>query len=304
MNVSINPLYFCNFRCPWCYLTEEQLSSKEYLDITKLDFLLEQINNVNHIDLYGGEVGLLSEKYVDDMLRVIDRHYNKNINVTTNLSCVPDWFYFSNIDIAVSFDFETREKHDIVLRNMMLFTKPLHVIVLANQYILNKNVDEMISILNTINNVVSVEVKPYSTNQSNRHNVSHKQYEQFVKRWIESPITKRFNFQNEEKLVASITKQYNAFSDDHVYITPSGKFAVLEFDKNDNEFFLEFDELDFYKEWCHKERNSVTTNTYCSSCEYMGRCLTEHYRSVNSIDNGCSGYYGLIKWYENGRMET
>ena len=57
MNVSINPSYFCNFRCDFCYLTEEQLSDQKKIELEKLDDLLSQIPNIEHVDLYGGEIG-------------------------------------------------------------------------------------------------------------------------------------------------------------------------------------------------------------------------------------------------------
>lgn len=304
MNLSINPSYFCNFRCNWCYLTPEQLSDKTLLNLETLGNLLSQFNNINHVDLYGGEVGLLPADYAIKLLNCIREKNPSLINITTNLSVVPAWFFDDDINVAVSFDFESREKHSIVLRNMLTFTKPLHVIILAQPHVISKDVTEMIAILNSINNVVSVEIKPYSTNQSNQHNVSHKDYERFVQEWISSPIEKNFTFQNEVNIKKSITKAYNAFSNEHLYITPTGKFAVLEFDLNDHEYFLEFDNLDFYQDWCAREHNKVYNSPICNKCNYIGHCLTEHYRSVLDLENSCNGYINLINWYTDGRLES
>ncbi len=46
ITVSVNPSYFCNFRCDFCYLTEEQLSDQKKIELEKLDDLLSQIPNI------------------------------------------------------------------------------------------------------------------------------------------------------------------------------------------------------------------------------------------------------------------
>ena len=33
MNLSINPTYYCNFRCDFCYLTPEQLGDRQKIDL-------------------------------------------------------------------------------------------------------------------------------------------------------------------------------------------------------------------------------------------------------------------------------
>jgi hypothetical protein len=221
--------------------------------------------------------------------------------VTTNLSVIPTWFYRDDIDIAVSYEFDCREQHDRVLKNMVLINKPLHVIILAHDQIINRNVDEMIGLLNTVSNIVSVEIKPYSVNQANQYEVTHKDFEDFVKSWINSTLKKRFILQNIEQLDRVLDKTYNAFSDNHIYITPNDRYAVLEFDANDKEHFLEFDSLEFYNEWSITEKQKIYSNNFCSRCDYVGNCLTEHYRDIKTMNDGCDGYQSLITWYKNGR---
>lgn len=157
---------------------------------------------------------------------------------------------------------------------------------------------------NLMDNLESVEIKPYSSNQANQQNVSFRDFEEFVKKWITSDIPKKFTFVNEYLIGESINKQRNSFSDDHIYITPSGRYAVLEFDLNDNEFFLEYDTLDEYYDWCEKEKMRVKKNKFCSECEYFGNCLSEHLREVKDLNNSCNGFKLLLNWYKDERMET
>jgi hypothetical protein len=186
---------------------------------------------------------------------------------------------------------------------MALLKKPYSVLVLASPKVLNMDVDYMIQSFNLIPNIVSVEVKPYSTNQANQLVTNFKHYEEFIKSWINSPVTKNFKFVNEDQIIASLHKQKNSFSDDHVYITPSGKYGVLEFDLNDNEFFLEYDTFEEYLDWCKKEKQRVERNKFCSNCQYYGNCLSEHLREVKNLDNSCNGFKLLLDWY-NARLEN
>ena len=79
----------------------------------------------------------------------------------------------------------------------ILLNKPFSVLMLAGSCLIKKDVDEMIHMFNLIDNLESVEIKPYSSNQANQQQVSFKDFEEFVKKWITSKVTKKFFFVNE-----------------------------------------------------------------------------------------------------------
>jgi sulfatase maturation enzyme AslB (radical SAM superfamily) len=295
--VSINPTYYCNFRCDFCYLTPKQLGDKQRISPEDLDKRLSEITvPITHVDLYGGEIGLLEPKYYYSLKTVIRKYYNGTININTNLSARPDFFLDDDVHVSVSYDFEARELSTKVMQNIMLFPKDISVLVLASPRVLETDVEFMINTFNMVQNIKCVEIKPYSTNQANAHSVTHRDFEQHVQRWIESPIEKQFEFVNVEELEDVLEGIRNAFSNDHVYITPDAKFGVLEFDQDDNEFFEKYNTFDEYKLWTKQESTSNVSDI-CKACEYYGKCLTEHYRYVKDLDNGCNGYKGLIDWY-------
>ena len=300
MNISINPSYFCNFRCDFCYLTPEQLGDQKKISPERLDFLLSEVPKIDHVDLYGGEIGALKKDYYNEIIEVIRRWYSGPININTNFSMLDERFFDDGITLSVSYDFSAREKSDLVFNNMLMSPKPIAVLILASKKVLEMDVDEMIQQLNMCNQVVSVEIKPYSINQANADNVTHKDFEEFVIKWITSPVKKNFQFQNIERLIDSYYGQYNAFSDDHIYITPNGNFAVLEFDDWDKEYFLELEDYDEYIDWCRAEKDALSE--ICLECPWYGSCLTEHYRYVEDLKNSCNGYRGLLEWY--ARVES
>lgn len=295
MNISINPSYFCNFRCDFCYLTPEQLGDQKKISPERLDFLLSEVPKIDHVDLYGGEIGALKKDYYNEIIEVIRRWYSGPININTNFSMLDERFFDDGITLSVSYDFSAREKSDLVFNNMLMSPKPIAVLILASKKVLEMDVDEMIQQLNMCNQVKSVEIKPYSINQANADNVTHKDFEEFVIKWITSPVKKNFQFQNIKRLIDSYYGQYNAFSDDHIYITPNGNFAVLEFDDWDKEYFLELEDYDEYIDWCRAEKDALSK--ICLECPWYGSCLTEHYRYVEDLKNSCNGYRGLLEWY-------
>lgn len=301
MNISINPTYYCNFRCKFCYLTEDQLGDRTLLELKRLDHMLAEVRSfkkVNHVDLYGGEIGLLPTAYVDQLVNILKKYDITEANLNTNLSMINpvtlnDFFY-----VSVSYDFCAREMHERVWDNMLQLPRPFSILMLASDEFLKQDPDDMISRLNLLKNLKTVEIKPYSKNQANDLPVNYLEFENFVKKWISSPIQKNFDFINEWNILDTLDGSRNAFSNDHVYITPQGKFAVLEFDLNDREYFKQLDNFADYIEWADKEPIKNVSNI-CKSCNYYGKCLTEHYRYVITLDKGCNGFKGLIDWYKN-----
>ena len=301
MILSINPWYYCNFRCKFCYLTEEQLSDKKLLELDRLNEILSEISqheNIDKVDLYGGELGVLPKQYWNDLITLLNVYGVDDISLITNLSMVNDITLDDRVYTTVSYDFKAREDSERVFKNMALLNRPFSILVLASSDVMEQDVDEMITMFNMLENLVSVEIKPYSSNQANQFNVPYNLYENFVKKWILHP-NKNFEFVNESLLDSVLNKTRSSFSDDHVYITPNGKYGVLEFDLNDNEFFLEYDTLEEYWQWCDKEKHRVGLNKYCSNCEYYGNCLSEHLREVKSLEESCNGFKHLIDWYKN-----
>ena len=184
---------------------------------------------------------------------------------------------------------------------MLKSSRPLAVLILASREILNKNVDDMIRELNLCTSIRSVEIKPYSPSQANEHKILYKEHEEFIIKWITSPVEKNFEFVNEKLIEASLTRKgpyyKSSFSDSHVYLTPKGKFGTLEFDNNDNEYFLEFTTFEDYLTWTELEKDRVVKNPYCSKCDYLGSCLSEHLRDVKSLTYSCNGFKHLLDWY-------
>jgi hypothetical protein len=276
------------------------LSSQKLIPLDKLESRLQEViaryGIIDQIDVYGGEVGLLPKVYFNDMTRLL-LTYSKNLNMITNLSAVNEITEDPAYSLSVSYDFSAREKYDLVYKNMTLIKSDFSVLMLASPHLITLDPNYMINMFNLIPNLRSVEIKPYSRNQANDFRITDKDFENYVIRWLTATVEKKFVFVNDFLIKQALQGQAHSYSDDHVYITPSGRFAVLEFDVNDKEYFLEMDSLDQYHEWCEQEKHRVNLNEYCRDCEFKGRCLSEHLREVKDLTMSCNGYKHLIQWY-------
>lgn len=299
LQLSINPSYYCNFRCDFCYLTPEQLGDKTRLPLDRLNEMLVELKehyDIDGVDLYGGETLLLPKWYLTDIKELLHGHGIHNLNLITNLSIDSPFLNDPDFYIAVSYDFEAREQSDAVLGRMMSLGRKFSVLMLASPTLVAKDPEEIIQTFNLFSQLENVEVKPYSSNQANQLEVTYQEYEEFVKSIIQAQTPKKFTFSNELQLDDALRHERNAFSDDHLYITPKGSYGLLDFDEEQNEFFLEFNDLSYYDVWKDKEKAMVESNPICGECEYKGHCLSEHLQWVDSLDHGCNGFKGLLDW--------
>jgi sulfatase maturation enzyme AslB (radical SAM superfamily) len=263
----------------------------------RLQQLITHYGMINQIDVYGGEVALLPRQYFNDMTEILKK-YSSKLNMITNLSAVNHITEDPRYSLSVSYDFSAREKYDLVYKNMTLIGSDFGVLMLASKHLMTLDPNYMINMFNLIPNLRSVEIKPYSRNQANDLSITDKDFENYVIRWLTATAPKKFEFVNDYLIQQVLDGQGHSYSDDHVYITPSGRFAVLEFDINDREYFLEMDSLEEYQQWCEREKQRVNLNEYCRDCEFNGRCLSEHLREVKDISMSCNGYKHLIQWYD------
>jgi MoaA/NifB/PqqE/SkfB family radical SAM enzyme len=303
--LSINPLYRCNFRCNFCYLTPEQLAEKNTLDLDLLNSQLttiSQYRNISHVDLYGGEITLLDANYIKEFFQILRSAYQGPVNLVTNLSRVTEVCHRSDISLSVSWDADLRQDHHKVLTNIISLNRDIHLLMLASPGMLkwsDEKIEEVIGTLNAITNVTSVEIKPYSSNQSNSHETRYKDFEDFIIKWLKRKKTFNFLFTNEKLIQSTLSGNRNAWSDDHLYITPEGKLAVLEFDSNYNEYFLPLNDFSEYLAWCDQEKMKIRKNIKCTKCEYLGSCLSEHLKNHFQENDSCDGFKGLLDWYKN-----
>ena len=309
IDLSINPTYGCNFRCSFCYLTKEQLGERRVLGLDLLEQKLKETSTecaIGHADVYGGEIGLLDTAYLKDLLALVEIYASKGINMVTNLSVLHPVFANHKYNLSVSWDGPLRQDSHQVLSHILSLERPVHILMLASPPMLKWKVSEiqkMIELFNSVANIESVEIKPYSANQANQWHAPYSAFEKFVAKWINlAPF--RFEFINQNYIEKALAGARNAWSDNHLYITPKGNWAVLDFDSESREYFLEIESWGDYLRWCEEEKKRVKSDSLCAECPYLGRCLSEHLRGGTSArlgEDSCDGFKGLLDWYADRR---
>jgi len=235
----------------------------------------------------------------------LHRYGIDDIVLVTNLTLINEVVEDTDFDLSVSYDFEAREMHERVLNNLFMLPRPYTILTLASRKFLDTvDVDTFVQTMNMLSNAKDVEIKPYSANQANAHAVYYDEFERFVWAVIEHP-ERQFYFENERQVKEAAEGLRNAFSDDHLYITPTGDLAVLDFDVNDNELFLTVEGVEGYLAWCANEKQAVVSNGHCGTCTYMGHCLSEHLREVKDLSRSCNGFKGLLdQWTTHTSSNT
>ena len=301
INISLNPTYYCNLRCSFCYLTEKQLGDRKVLSLEKIEKTVDHIletREIDLVDIYGGEILLQDSEYLSSIRDIFHDRGIENLVITTNLTALNDIVYDPSFEIGISYDGIAREMSEKTYGNMLLMPQGFNVLTLVSRkFIDTVDIDEYVDEMNSLTNLKCVELKPYSTNQSNEDFVGFNEFEEVVLKLAKHP-KRRFWLENIDLIESSLSGERNSFSDDHVYITPNGKLAVLDFDDSDREMFVEMDSMDDYERWCIEEKERVVGNQFCSSCKYLGRCLSEHIRDVKNLEGSCNGFVNLLDGWE------
>ena len=96
---------------------------------------------------------------------------------------IPKWFYDSRVSINISYDFDVRPHNNLVFNNILKLERPIAINVLVTPELLERDVIADIRFINSIKNIEYVELKPYSSNQSNQNNFD-EAYIKYVALWL------------------------------------------------------------------------------------------------------------------------
>jgi len=259
---------------------------------------ISRYRRIAHVDLYGGEVGLLEPAYWDELWRVLRVFYRERVNVVTNLSVAHPYFEREDVDLSVSWDYVARPRFEATLANLRALKRGVHVLVLASRRLLDLDAAELerfMRILDETPQVESVEIKPYSLNPHHPQPVRYRETETWIRRWIERAPGFRFELVNADLVARSLRREKRSWSDDHLYIDPSGALAVLDFDDEGRERFSRLASFDAYVDWTEREKRLIREHPTCSRCPHLGHCLSEHLQPVHADPgDSCNGLRGLL----------
>lgn len=273
INISINPTYKCNFSCDFCYL--KNLSANDLLDLNTLKQQLQNISKeyiINDIDIYGGQIFLLSDQYLNKLFNICFQ-FVQNISIITNMSIWKQQIFKNpKINIITSWDYIYRQQNQIILNNIKKYISMYNSIsiILTSPQLYNHK-EKVTQILNNLNNI-NVCIKPYYKTQQTKQNLNFEKFQKFFL-YLYSNLHRNIN------LIIDINKVQLL----HIFISPKNELLQITYNKDNQQYFKvinNINDLDF------------NISNICMCCSKYNNCLIQHEYMCTSYD--CCGQYKLM----------
>lgn len=281
--ITICPTYKCNLKCQFCYLTG--LNVSDILSLIQLSDTLYKIDsayNIIQIDIYGGQISILNEKYLNQLFNICF-NFVDIINVTTNLTLIPSIFYDQRIKINVGWDYIYKNNNEIAIKNIYKLyqetKKDINVIMSSKN--LYKHKEVVLQILNKLP-IYSFKYIPYIKTKNTQDQMDLYHYQETIKFFIMHPI--KPIFYNKLLLQNGIIQQQN-----HVFISPLNELQIINFDNNYEEFIT----LNNIEELKRNKKQHLQ----CLCCQYNNKCQSQHKYTLLKTNYDCIGLFKLIQWF-------
>lgn len=292
ISLSIIPTYWCKTNCKYCYLGDLR-KDQTTLDLQCLDNKLHQLVEndyvVDSISVYGGEISLLDEQYLIQIVKIIRSHVSNQVTIGFCTSgynrSIFELAEYLKVRVTIPLNQE-RPDYKKNLQLAKLHNCSLGVVVLPS--IINTPVDQLVEFYDSLGrDIYFYQFYPSSINRS-PYSFDIKQYTDFVISFINEYKKKPRSFEL-INLSEWVDNCYNPEAGGFVYISPNGKWMTTSY-SDCLESFVEFDTLDQWKQYCKKER--LQRLIKCNACPYYDKCKAEHL--VVMGEEYCSGMRKLI----------
>nr|DAU07787.1 MAG TPA: Fe-S oxidoreductase [Caudoviricetes sp.] len=292
ISLSIIPTYWCKTNCKYCYLGDLR-KDQTTLDLQCLDNKLHQLVEndyvIDSISVYGGEISLLDEQYLIQIVKIIRSHVSNQVTIGFCTSGYNRSIFELAEYLKVRVTIPLNQERPDYKKNLQLIKQhncSLGVVVLPS--IINTPVDQLVEFYDSLGrDVFFYQFYPSSINRS-PYSFDIKQYTDFVISFINEYKKKPRSF-GLINLSEWMDKCYNPEASGFIYISPNGKWMTTGY-SDCLESFVEFDTLDQWKQYCKKER--LQRLIKCNACPYYDKCKAEHL--VVMGEEYCSGMRKLI----------
>lgn len=292
ISLSIIPTYWCKTNCKYCYLGDLR-KDQTTLDLQCLDNKLHQLVEndyvIDSISVYGGEISLLDEQYLIQIVKIIRSHVSNQVTIGFCTSGYNRSIFELAEYLKVRVTIPLNQERPDYKKNLQLIKQhncSLGVVVLPS--IINTPVDKLVEFYDSLGrDVFFYQFYPSSINRS-PYSFDIKQYTDFVISFINEYKKKPRSF-GLINLSEWMDKCYNPEASGFIYISPNGKWMTTGY-SDCLESFVEFDTLDQWKQYCKKER--LQRLIKCNACPYYDKCKAEHL--VVMGEEYCSGMRKLI----------
>ena len=296
MFISICPNFFCNLNCTYCYLGKHRKNNNILsLPILKnnLDDILNTFKNIEAINIFGGEISLLSEDYLVE-LNNLCKKYTKNIYITTNGLNDNIFNIFDNFSISYN---EERKSNNIIKHKLLYFEKNYNLSIVLLPSILNDNPQVFFDSINHSNcKHITFQFYSPSVTADKNYMITDKEQAECLKRYLTYYLKNNnkyfFKITNLYTIKDCLLKRFDPLQSSNIFILPNGSFASIKYTNTNLEYFKPYTNINAFIEDCQNEIFKYKQK--CSSCKYYKHCYTEHL----NLNKKCSGYKSLLDYFE------
>lgn len=291
--MNIYATYFCNFRCPFCFLTNEQRGDATVID---LDWVSDQLSILKSTDrgletgltILGGEPSILPQSFQRKIVDICTNCINKKPWWITNLSVIP--VCVDDVDLIVSYDFNVRQDRGKVVQN-----------------ILNLNCEFSLS---------TVLTKPIVDQVGPRKFLDFINHFQLCKRadihiLTQTPTTPSYLIPTDDSLISFLDvvlddrkvnlANYSNFNNvinlgfdnfsDRIALLPNNKYGVTSLDLGQP--YQVADTLDQALHAYYANVETLSVSDVCQGCQFLGSC------SSRVFSNYCTGHKRVMEFLKN-----
>lgn len=160
-HLFIIPSYVCNFNCTFCS-QKTRKDNRRKIDLEKLEEAIEKVdkeNGISYITLLGGEVSVLPDKYLDQLMNIIDK-YNVDLGIQTNLYKLNPRLLKYNL--TISWDPTKRQSVDRVFQNILTLEK-FTLDTIVTQEVIDEGAQSLVQFYESLANLKAVGLNFYMT---------------------------------------------------------------------------------------------------------------------------------------------
>lgn len=305
--VSVQPTFYCNLGCPYCYLGN--LRNKfQLLDLYDLrDKLLPEIlsrTKITTIDIFGGEISILPSIYLEYLFKICLEYCN-SVNVTSNLfnlDILETLKKFPKVNLAISWNKERSDcpRIEEILDNQNKYFKNLdnkkQILTVALPSLLKEDPKKILDRFEKWNLPVTI-LRYFPSEENALYNLTTKDYEDFLIKILETYLTGNYTFPlNNHQQLLKVEKEPLMTS--NLFIQPSGEYSWISYDGN-KEVYLHDKNIENWE--IDSKLENFKYREKCLSCAFYNCCLAEHLNFNDITESSCCGLKNLLKWwYEKG----
>ena len=268
--MNIIPSYRCNLSCPFCIT--HKFNPNLLLDLDWFENELNNIDNLSHLNIIGGEPTLLDEKYLDNLIEICRHKLNDKPDLYTNLSIISP--LFNKTKLHISLNPWIINQYKIFLKNIFLISQDFKInIVLTNKFIESDYIN-IINNLLKLKNLIEISLSFYAYFD----NFNLEDYTPEVDKYIEFIYNISKIKDSRVHLFSLYSLMHNESKDlspeNCIEILPNNKYriSIRDFIRTDIDVFREYDTWKEAADITKIAIDKYLNFNNCKQCKYCNSC--------------------------------